>query len=149
MTDPRLFNILVPWAFPTRFDHFHDYRGAGVAAQGSGQAIFIVMGRQMKFRRRQFLSLAASAAAMPAVSRMTRAQTYPTRPVCILVGPLVVPPWQAVDGLPAGVKTSNDAALSLALPSRSRASDRERQVILAREISVCSSATLVCPRCGQ
>jgi hypothetical protein len=36
--------------------------------------------------RRQFLQLAASAAALPAVSRIARAQTYPTKPVRILVG---------------------------------------------------------------
>ena len=39
----------------------------------------------MKLPRRQFLHLAASAAALPAVSRMARAQTYPTRPVRIVV----------------------------------------------------------------
>jgi tripartite-type tricarboxylate transporter receptor subunit TctC len=36
--------------------------------------------------RRQFLGLIASAVAMPAVSRVARANTYPTRPVRILVG---------------------------------------------------------------
>jgi hypothetical protein len=40
----------------------------------------------MKFRRRQFLCLAAGAAALPSVSRIARAQTYPTRPVRLLVG---------------------------------------------------------------
>ena len=35
----------------------------------------------MKLPRRQFLHLAAGAAALPAVSRMARAQAYPTRPV--------------------------------------------------------------------
>jgi tripartite-type tricarboxylate transporter receptor subunit TctC len=35
----------------------------------------------MKLPRRQFLHLAAGAAALPAVSRIARAQTYPTRPV--------------------------------------------------------------------
>ena len=40
----------------------------------------------MKFPRRQFLHLAAGAAALPAVSRMARAQAYPTRPVRIIVG---------------------------------------------------------------
>src|SRR6516225_4482469 len=39
----------------------------------------------MKLPRRQFLHLAASAAALPAVSRVARAQAYPTRPVRILV----------------------------------------------------------------
>ena len=37
----------------------------------------------MKLPRRQFLHLAAGAAALPAVSRIARAQTYPTRPVRI------------------------------------------------------------------
>ena len=36
--------------------------------------------------RRQFLHLAAGAAALPAVSRIARAQNYPTRPVRIIVG---------------------------------------------------------------
>jgi tripartite-type tricarboxylate transporter receptor subunit TctC len=40
----------------------------------------------MKLPRRQFLHLAAGAAALPAASRIARAQTYPTRPVRILVG---------------------------------------------------------------
>ena len=36
--------------------------------------------------RRRFLHLAAGAAALPAVSRFARAQTYPTRPVRLVVG---------------------------------------------------------------
>ena len=40
----------------------------------------------MKLPRRNFLRLAAGAAALPAVSRMARAQAYPTRPVRIIVG---------------------------------------------------------------
>jgi tripartite-type tricarboxylate transporter receptor subunit TctC len=40
----------------------------------------------MKLPRRNFLHLAASAAALPAVSRVARAQTYPSRPVRIIVG---------------------------------------------------------------
>ena len=36
--------------------------------------------------RRKFLHLVAGAAALPAVSRVARAQTYPTRPVRIVVG---------------------------------------------------------------
>src|SRR5262245_26545310 len=35
----------------------------------------------MKLRRRRFLHLAAGAAALPAVSRIARAQAYPTKPV--------------------------------------------------------------------
>src|SRR5262245_6539090 len=37
-------------------------------------------------RRRQFLHLAAGAAALPALSRIAWAQTYPARPVRIIVG---------------------------------------------------------------
>ena len=40
----------------------------------------------MKLPRRQFLHLAAGAAALPAVSRIARAQAYPSRPVRLLVG---------------------------------------------------------------
>jgi len=40
----------------------------------------------MKLPRRRFLYLAAGAAALPAVSRFAWAQTYPTRPVRIVVG---------------------------------------------------------------
>jgi len=40
----------------------------------------------MKFPRRTFLHLAAGAVALPAVSRIARAQAYPTRPVRLVVG---------------------------------------------------------------
>ena len=40
----------------------------------------------MKLPRRQFLHLAAGAAALPAASRIANAQTYPSRPVHLIVG---------------------------------------------------------------
>ena len=40
----------------------------------------------MNLPRRRFLHLAAGAAALPAVSRVVKAQSYPTRPVRIIVG---------------------------------------------------------------
>ena len=40
----------------------------------------------MKLPRRQFLHLAAAAAALSGVSRIAWAQAYPTRPVRLLVG---------------------------------------------------------------
>jgi len=40
----------------------------------------------MKLPRRQFLHLAAGAVALPAVSRLAAAQTYPSRPVRLIVG---------------------------------------------------------------
>ena len=39
-----------------------------------------------QYRRRRVLSLAAGAAALPAVSRMTWAQVYPSRPITMVVG---------------------------------------------------------------
>jgi len=39
----------------------------------------------MKLPRRQFLYLAAGAAALPVVSRIARAQAYPSRPVRVIV----------------------------------------------------------------
>ena len=39
----------------------------------------------MKLPRRTFLHLAAGAAALSAASRIARAQTYPTRPVRVIV----------------------------------------------------------------
>ena len=48
----------------------------------------------MKLPRRNFLHLAAGATALPAVSRIAWAQTYPTRPVHLIVG---APPGGAAD----------------------------------------------------
>ena len=39
----------------------------------------------MKLPRRQFLHLIAGAAALPAMPRIARAQTYPSRPVRLIV----------------------------------------------------------------
>ena len=50
----------------------------------------------MKLPRRRFLHLAVGAAALPAVSRIARAQTYPARPVRIIVG---YPPGGATDAV--------------------------------------------------
>jgi tripartite-type tricarboxylate transporter receptor subunit TctC len=48
----------------------------------------------MKLPRRQFLHLAAGAAALPALSRIASAQAYPTRPVRLIAG---FPPGGVVD----------------------------------------------------
>jgi tripartite-type tricarboxylate transporter receptor subunit TctC len=39
----------------------------------------------MKLARRQFMHLAAGAAALPAISRDASAQSYPTRPITMIV----------------------------------------------------------------
>jgi tripartite-type tricarboxylate transporter receptor subunit TctC len=46
----------------------------------------VQQGVAMKLSRRRFLEVAAGAAALPAASRIARAQAYPTRPVRIVVG---------------------------------------------------------------
>src|SRR5262249_20356003 len=43
-------------------------------------------GKMMKLPRRRFMHLAAGAAALPVLSRIARAQSYPSRPVRIVVG---------------------------------------------------------------
>src|SRR4051812_50095583 len=48
----------------------------------------------MKLPRRQFLHLAAGAAALPVASQMAWAQTYPTRPVRLVVA---YPPGSGAD----------------------------------------------------
>src|SRR5271157_3255278 len=45
----------------------------------------VAKGHAMKPPRRQFLHLAAGAAALPAVSRVASAQAYPSRPVTMIV----------------------------------------------------------------
>src|SRR5262249_12296833 len=52
-------------------------RGLGVATQQEGDA--------MGLPRREFLQLAAGAAALPAFSRIARAENYPTKPVRLVV----------------------------------------------------------------
>src|SRR5437016_9279225 len=50
----------------------------------------------MKLPRRQFLHLAAGAVALPAVSRIARAQVYPSRPVRLVIP---FPPGGAFDAV--------------------------------------------------
>jgi tripartite-type tricarboxylate transporter receptor subunit TctC len=52
----------------------------------TGRESCTVQGHVMKIPRRKFLHLAAGTAALPAVSRVARAQAYPSRPVRIVVG---------------------------------------------------------------
>src|SRR5712672_397239 len=53
---------------------------------GNWDSFGVARGHTMKLPRRSFLHLAAGVAALPAVSRIARAQAYPSRPVRIVVG---------------------------------------------------------------
>jgi len=57
-----------------------------VKAQASERPLRGMPENIMKLPRRRFLHLAAGIAALPAGSRIARAQAYPTRPVRIIVG---------------------------------------------------------------
>ena len=63
----------------------------------------------MKLPRRKFLHLAAGAAALPAVSRFAWAQTYPSRPITIVVP---YPPGGLFDALARALTEPMRAALS-------------------------------------
>src|ERR1700674_120276 len=52
---------------------------------GIGIAFVSPWGHAMKVPRRRFLQLASGAAALPAVSRFAWAQTYPVRPITMVV----------------------------------------------------------------
>jgi tripartite-type tricarboxylate transporter receptor subunit TctC len=65
----------------------------------------------MKLPRREFLHLAAGAAALPAISRIARAQTYPTRPITMVV---TYPAGSAMDT--AGRIVAERMRLSLGQP---------------------------------
>src|SRR5258707_3017154 len=53
-------------------------------------------GSVMKVPRRQFLHLAASAAVLPTISRIARAQAYPSRPIRLVIP---FPPGGAYDAV--------------------------------------------------
>jgi tripartite-type tricarboxylate transporter receptor subunit TctC len=53
---------------------------------GIGDSVVLWREDLMRFPRRKFLHLAAGAAALPVASRIAMAQTYPTRPVRLIVG---------------------------------------------------------------
>jgi hypothetical protein len=76
----------------------------------------------MKLPRRNFLQLAAGTAALPAVSRITWAQAYPSRPVTIVVP---YPAGGPTDNAGAYPRRANEGS---ARPSRHRRkSDRSRR----------------------
>src|SRR6516165_10514273 len=78
----------------------------------------------MKLPRRRFLHLAAGAAALPAMSRMARAQAYPSRPITMIVpfapgggsdviGRIIAEPMRTSLGQPVIIENVVGAAGSL------------------------------------
>jgi tripartite-type tricarboxylate transporter receptor subunit TctC len=78
----------------------------------------------MKHLRRQFLCLAAGAVALPAISRIARAQSYPSRPITIIVpfapggatdvmARLMAEPLRAVLGQPVIIENVSGATGSI------------------------------------
>src|SRR5262245_39435301 len=76
------FADMTPSLRPSPIGRFAWMRGCG-SMQGPSRTSWRMV---VKLPRRTFLHLAAGAAALPTVSRMARAQAYPTRPVRIIVG---------------------------------------------------------------
>src|SRR4051812_10480991 len=73
-------------------------RDASLAFRTSGRPILLpqidVKRTSMTFPRRQFLRLAGAAVALPAVSRIARAQAYPSRQIRLIIG---YPPGGSAD----------------------------------------------------
>jgi tripartite-type tricarboxylate transporter receptor subunit TctC len=106
----------------------------------------------MTLRRRQFLQLAATAAALPAMPRIACADTYPNRPVRIIVG---FPPGSATDidmrliAAPLGQKLGQEvivdnkpgAGSNLAAEAVSRATP-DGYTLLAMTVTNAVNATL-------
>jgi hypothetical protein len=85
----------------------------------------------MKLPRRNFLHLAAGAVAMPAVSRIALAQTYPTRPVRIVVG------FPAGGGADLAARMIGNGCQSGSVTHSSSRTDQERvATLLQRRLSV-------------
>jgi tripartite-type tricarboxylate transporter receptor subunit TctC len=100
-------------------------------------------GHVMKLSRRQFLHLAASAAALPAGSRVARAQTYPSRPVTMVVpfppggstdviGRLLAERMRAALGQPIIVENVAGAGGSLGLGRVARASPDGHTIVVGQ-----------------
>jgi tripartite-type tricarboxylate transporter receptor subunit TctC len=86
----------------------------------------------MEFPRRKFLHLAAGATALPIVSHIARAQTYPTRPITMIVpfapggvsdvmGRMMAEPLRAVLGQPVIIENVGGAAGSIGVGRAVRA----------------------------
>src|SRR5215467_8818979 len=101
----------------------------------------------MKLPRRRFLRLAASAVALPAVSRFARAQAYPSRPVRIMVG---FPPGGPADILARliGQRVSERLGQSFIVENRAGAQGQIATETVARSPADGHTLLLVVPGNG-
>jgi tripartite-type tricarboxylate transporter receptor subunit TctC len=100
----------------------------------------------MRLERRQFLRLTAGAAALPILSRVVSAQTYPARPITIMVGSApggatdtiarnLVPYLRASLGQPIIIETNGAAAGSIAHGRTARANPDGYTLSLSQNVS--------------
>jgi tripartite-type tricarboxylate transporter receptor subunit TctC len=93
-------------------------------------------------KRRQFLQLAAAAAALPALARRAGAQNYPTQPIRILVGyaagggvdivaRLLGEPMKAALGQPVIVENRTGAAAMIAANAVAKAAPDGHSLLMA------------------
>src|SRR5216684_2354454 len=80
--------LSIPDDFPRRSELVRSQTGNRGSFQrhGDWDSFGVARGRAMNLPRRHFLHLAAGAAALPAVSRLAWAQSYPARAVRLIVG---------------------------------------------------------------
>src|SRR5262249_50302232 len=97
----------------------------------------------MKLPRRQFLHLAVGAAALPSISRVARAQDYPTRPVRIIVP---FPAGQATDTIARLMGQSLSERL---LRASLRAKPDYQEFIGAKKHLVLALLCHICPSQGS
>src|SRR5262245_8630819 len=105
----------------------------------------------MKFPRRRFLRLAAGVVALPAISKIARAQAYPTRPVRIVVGfppagvtditARLIGPWLSARlGQPVVIENRPGAASNIATETVVRAAPDGQTLLLVGTFNVFNTA---------
>jgi tripartite-type tricarboxylate transporter receptor subunit TctC len=106
----------------------------------------------MKLPRRQFLHLAAGAAAVPAVLRSARAQTYPTRPIKMVVpvpaggptdtlGRIVGQHLSSILGQPVIIENQSGAGTTIAMRAVAGARPDGYTLIISTPAALCTSTT--------
>jgi len=108
-----------------------------------------------KFPRRKFLHLAASAAVLPTMARIARAEAYPLRPVKILVPFAAGGPTDVVARILADLLSARWAGQSVIIENRPGAGTIVATAVVAKAAAdgytllVASNALLINPAIGQ